>query len=108
MHIWDDRYVTMTRGDTLSFGMEIEGLDQDLETAYLTCRRNYTEAPVFQKSLGNGITKQETGKYVIRVAPEDTKSLEPGKYFYDLELGANGDKFTILKGILDIEIDVTR
>lgn len=108
MHIWDDRYVAMTRGDTLSFGMEIEGLDQDLDTAFLTCRRNHSEAPVFQKSLGYGITKQDIGRYVIRVAPEDTESLEPGKYYYDLEIGVNGDIFTVLKGVLELERDVTR
>lgn len=108
MYIWEDRYVLMTRGDTLSFGIEIEGLDQDLETAFLTCKKNHNEAPLFKKTLGDGITKQETGKYVVRVAPEDTENLEPGKYFYDLEIGANGDIFTILKGVLEIERDVTR
>lgn len=107
MRLFDDRYVTMARGDTMSFGMEIEGLDQDLDTAYLTCRHSYTEAPVFQKSLGDGITKTGTGQYVVRIAPEDTEGLEAGKYYYDLEIGANGDKFTILKGILELEQDVT-
>ena len=107
MRVWDDRYITMTRGDTMSFGIEIEGLDQDLETAFLTCKKNHDEAPAFQKSLEDGITKQETGKYVVRVAPEDTENLEPGKYYYDLEIGVNGDRFTILKGVLEIERDVT-
>ena len=107
MRLFDDRYVTMARGDTVSFGMEIEGLDQDLDTAFLTCRKNFTEAPVFQKSLGDGITKQDTGLYVVRIAPGDTEGLQVGKYYYDLELGVNGDKFTILKGILEIEQDVT-
>lgn len=107
MQIWDERYVTMTRGDTMSFGLEIDGLDQDLDTAFFTCKKNVTEGAVFQKSLGDGITKQETGKYVVRIAPEDTEDLEPGKYFYDLELGANGDRFTILKGVLELEYDIT-
>ena len=107
MQVWDERYVTMTRGDTMSFGIEIEGLDQDLETAYFTCKKNHGEAPMFQKSLGNGITKQETNKYVVRIAPDDTENLQPGKYFYDLEIGANGDRFTILKGVLELERDVT-
>ena len=107
MYVADDRYIRMPKGDTLSFGLEFEGLDQDLDTAYFTCRRNFTEAAVFQKSLGNGITKQEAGKYVVRVAPEDTKDLEAGKYYYDHEIGANGDVFTILKGVLELERDVT-
>lgn len=108
MYIWEDRYVLMTRGDTLSFGVEIEGLDQDLDTAFLTCKRNHAESAVFQKSLGDGITKRETGVYVVRVAPEDTEDLEPGKYYYDLQLGVNGDIFTVLKGVLELERDVTR
>ena len=107
MRLFDSRYVTMTRGDTVSFNMEIEGLDQDLDTAFLTCRKSYTGEILFQKSLGNGITKQDTGLYVLRIAPEDTKDVEPAKYYYDLELGVNGDKFTILKGVLDIEPDMT-
>jgi hypothetical protein len=107
MYLWDDRYVTMTRGDTMSFGMELEGLDQDLDTAFLTCRKSHTEPPVFQKSIGDGITKVDEGQYVVRVAPEDTEGLEAGKYYYDLEIGVNGDVYTILKGILEIEQDVT-
>ena len=108
MYLWDERYVTMTRGDTLSFGMIVEGLGgQDLETVYFTCRRNHSEPPVFQKSLGNGISKTGAGEYVIRAAPEDTKDLEPGKYFYDLEIGVNGDIFTVLNGVLEMQWDVT-
>lgn len=110
MYLWDERYVTMTRGDTMSFGMEIEGLEgQDLETAYLTCKRNHSDKDyAFQKSLGNGISKVGEGQYVVRVAPEDTASLEPDKYFYDLEIGVNGDIFTVLNGVLEIVRDVTR
>ena len=107
MYIWDDKYITVVRGDTLAFGMEIEGLDQDLETAFFSCKRNHDEPPVFQKSLGDGISKVGEGEYVVRVAPRDTETLEPGKYYYDLEIGANGDVFTILKGIFEIERDVT-
>lgn len=106
MRIFDDRYVTMTRGDTMSFNMELDGIDE-LDTAFLTCRKNHTEPAVFQKSIGDGITKLDDGLYVVRIAPEDTEGLQVGKYYYDLELGVNGDRFTILKGILEITQDVT-
>jgi hypothetical protein len=43
----------------------------------------------------------------VRVAPEDTAGIESGKYFYDLEIGLNSDAFTLLKGVLEIERDVT-
>lgn len=32
-----DTKLTMVKGDTLAFGVEIEGLDQDLATAYFSC-----------------------------------------------------------------------
>lgn len=100
--------ITMVRGDTFSFGVEIEGLEQDLESAYFTCKQNYTDDEnAFQKSLDDGITKLETGKYIVRVAPEDTKYLEAGKYFYDFQIAANGDVFTVLHGVLELERDVT-
>ena len=100
--------ITFVRGDTFSFGVEIEGLEQDLESAYFTCKQNYTDdVNAFQKSLDDGITKIDTGKYVVRVAPEDTKYLKAGKYFYDFQIAANGDVFTVLHGVLEIEQDVT-
>lgn len=109
----EDKYITMTRGDTLSFGIELldengEAFTTNLASAFFTCKQNYTDAVnVFRKSLGNGISKTATGKYVVRVAPNDTKNVETGKYFYDLQIGVNSDVFTILKGVLEIEHDVT-
>lgn len=106
---FEDKYITLTRGDTLSFCVEIEKLDQDLDSAFFTCKKNYTdESNVFCKSLGDGIEKVDIGTYRVRVAPEDTKNLEVGKYFYDFQVGVNGDIFTILKGVLELEHDVTR
>lgn len=108
-----DYNLVMVRGDTLSFGVELEDNDgnpfeQDLDTAFFTCKAGYDETRLlFQKKLGSGISKVGTGQYVVRVAPEDTKNLQAGKYWYDFELGTNGDVFTFLKGILDIESDVT-
>lgn len=103
-----DYKIDMIRGDTLAFGVEIEGLNKSVDTAFFTCRKNYEdENPVFQKSLLDGISEVETGKYRVRVAPEDTENLEEGLYYYDLEIGVNSDVFTILKGTLKIEHDVT-
>lgn len=107
----EDEYITMTRGDTLSFGMEIKddsGSGVDLDTAYMTCKKSFTdETNIFKKSLEEGITKVGDGQYAVRVAPEDTKDVAVGKYFYDLEIGVNGDVFTVKKGVLELEADVT-
>ena len=100
-----------TRGDTLSFGVEIQELGQELDTIYFTCKNNIDDFPLFQKSLNNGITldhiENNTYYYKVRIAPEDTRDLEIGKYYYDIEIGVNGDIFTIAKGILTLEYDVT-
>lgn len=100
-------HITMVRGDTLSFGLEFSGLDKDLDSAFFTVKENPDERIVFEKRLGSGITKAEENQYVVRVAPEDTKALEPKNYHFDLEITVNGDVFTIMKGILELEHDVT-
>ena len=106
-----DEFITMMRGDTLSFGVVVSdqaGQPLDLDTAFMTCKKNFTdEEPIFQKSLEDGITKDSDGKYVVRVAPNDTKDVEAGIYFYDLQIGANGDVYTVLRGYLKLEWDVT-
>lgn len=100
--------LTMIRGDTLAFTFEVEGLQEDLGSCYFSCKKtiddeNYT----FQKSLENGITKVETGKYKVRIAPSDTHNLELGNYIYDLQIGIGEDIYTIMLGPLSIEKEIT-
>ena len=103
-----DTNLNMVRGDTLSFGIEYDGTDQDLDTAFFTCRKSATsEQVIFQKSLNNGIEKVDTGKYIIRVAPSDTRYIEAGAYYYDFQISINDDVFTLLKGALIVEQDST-
>lgn len=109
----EEKYIRMVKGDTLSFGVKIldeEGnaFDQDLDTAVFSCKSNRTDDQyVFQKLLSDGISKTGAGEYVVRVPPEDTADAQAGKYFYDFEIGVNGDKFTILHGVLELEQDIT-
>lgn len=109
----EDKYIRMVRGDTLSFGLQIYDetgtpFGQDLERAHFTCKSNRSDARyLFQKSLSDGISKAGQGSYVVRVAPSDTASAKPGKYFYDFEIGCNGDVFTVMRGVLEIMQDVT-
>lgn len=109
----NDLNLEMTRGDTLSFGMEIYAIGQALDTAYFTCKNNYDdETPLFQLSIGHGITLDsydEDGNYFykVRIDPVDTQDLLDKKYYYDIQIGVNQDIFTIAKGILTIEYDVT-
>ena len=103
-----DMKLTMTRGDTGTFGLEIEGAGQDLDTAFFSVRKDWQGDLVFQKTLSDGVSKIDDGQYAIRIAPEDTQTLDVGEYVYDFQIGANGDVFTLLRGILVIEWDVTR
>ena len=109
----NDLNLEMTKGDTLSFGVKIYDLGQELDTAFFTVRANfYNGAVLFQKSLNNGITLADidvNGSYTyrVRVAPEDTEPLAVGKYYYDMQISLNGDIFTILKGVLTLDYEVT-
>lgn len=103
----EDEYITMVRGDTLSFGIEVTGAV--LDSAYFTVKESYTdETNVFQKTLGNGITLVEERKYAVRIAPADTEDIEVRKYVYDLQIGVGDDIYTVLRGVLDVLADVTR
>ena len=102
----------MVRGDTFRFSVEIENLQEDLTSAYFSCKKNLDDTSyIFQKSLGNGITKKQATEnsiiYEVAVSPEDTENVECGNYFYDLQIEVNGDIFTPLNAILKIEKDVT-
>ena len=109
MAIIPDTNLAMIRGDTYAFGVEIEDLDQDLETAYFSCKNSADdEEYIFQKTLDDGISKVDTGKYRVRIAPEDTVNLSAKSYRYDLQIGVNGDIYTVLKGELTIAEDITR
>lgn len=104
----------MIKGDTLSFAVEIEFDDkpQELEKAFFTCKKNLDDGDVvFQKTLEDGISfrKKERNKmyYVVRIAPEDTKDIEAGYYFYDVQIELNSDVFTILTGALKVRNGIT-
>ena len=109
----ENKYIRMVRGDTLSFCVQImdengEPFTQDLETAYFTCTSLHVQDGfLFKKTLDDGISKIDTGQYCVRVAPKDTKYAKVGKYFYDLEIGVNDDRFTVMRGILELVQDVT-
>ena len=106
-----DRYITMVKGDTLAFGVEItdqQGNWLDIDGASLICKKNYTDAnALFEKSLNNGIEKTSDGHYSVRVAPEDTADAEAGLYYYGFRVTKNSDVYTIMRGILELDPEVT-
>lgn len=103
-----DANLTMIRGDTAAFGVVYDGTTQDLDSAYFTIKKDWSDiSPIVQKSIGDGIAKADTSAYIVRVAPDDTEVLEPGFYVYDLQLSLNNDVFTFLRGTLQIKADAT-
>lgn len=106
----ENKNITMVRGDTLSFNVEVtdgNGEIIEVDSAHFTCKKISTDdSNVFRKALGDGISQNEDGM-TVRVAPEDTRNVNAGQYFYDMQIGVGEDIFTILKGVLEIEQDVS-
>lgn len=108
------RDISMVRGDTLSFGFQVTGLEgQRPDAIYFSCKEKLEDTTyIFSVSLGDGITERsydsqtDTLTYGVRVAPELTEDVEFGKYFYDLQLDINDDVLTLMKGKLSIEWEV--
>ena len=44
---------------------------------------------------------------MVRITPDNTALLEPGQYWYDLEISKNDDIFTIFRGVLDLLPEIT-
>lgn len=104
------------KGDTFSCALVVEDLGQDLDEVYFTCRENLNDNSevLFQCSLDDGISlveyddEKDIRKYAIRVAPDKTKNLQSGIYYYDEEIRVNNDVFTIMKGKFILEQDSSR
>lgn len=108
MRNYPNYQIDMVRGDSLSFGLEFEGLGQNLESADFTVKKDDSDATVLiHKDLTDGISKTEDYKYIVRLAPEDTADLDAGYYHFDMQVGVNTDIFTIMLGILVLEQGVT-
>lgn len=101
----------MVRGDTLGFVVTIQDAESVAQTpsAMAFSCRTEADAPdyIFSKTIGDGITLVETGKYRVRVAPEDTEDINPGTYAIDLQITVGSDVVTPILGKLKIKQDVT-
>ena len=108
------RDISMVRGDTLSFGFQVTGLEgTEPDAIYFSCKENLEDDTyIFSISLGDGIEKRsydqttDTLTYGVRVAPELTEGVDFGKYFYDLQIDVNDDVITLMKGKFSIEWEV--
>ena len=105
---FSDQNITMVSGDTLSFNVVLKDQVGDPVTvtgATLKAKKNLEDvSPAISLSLGNGIT-QDDGVLTVRLAPADTSSLV-GFLYYDMDITVDGDRFTLLRGMLQLESDV--
>lgn len=105
-----NRSLEMVRGDTFAFNLELEGLEgltiKDVSFCVKHNERDLDAVALVKKTLGNGVTQIGEDKYQIRVAPEDTERVQPGRYVYDLELTVANEVYTLLKGRIKIWQDV--
>ena len=97
------RIFSVKQGDEFSFTITFKNLQEDLTTFTMGVKREYTDTSMLiTKSLGNGITKIETGKYRVDFTPSETQALSPGYYVYDLRMTLVTTVFTPLYGYLNI------
>ena len=54
----------------------------------------------------NGISQTDS-ILTIRVAPNDTRDVDAGEYFYDMQIGVGSDVYTLLIGTLFLMQDIT-
>lgn len=108
------RDLSMVRGDTMSFGFQVQGLEgQRPDKLFFTCKEAVeSEEAVFMVSDENTIdfvsydAETDTLTYRVRIPPDKTAAVELGRYFYDLKFLLNRDVITLMIGRLSIEFEV--
>ena len=110
--------ISVERGDSLRIEFTLDKEDTiEVGDAFFTVRKYITDKDfILQKTKGNGITKDEgePNSYIITLLPTETRKMELGKYYYDIEIvmphetGAADDVCTIAKGTFEVLWDITR
>ena len=109
--------IAMIKGDTMSFGFQMQGLDGSAPSSIIfSCKEDpEDDDAVFSSSLDDGgiwldseDSETDLLEYGVRIAPSKTENLNTGRYYYDLQIVVNDDVYTLMKGRLQIEYDVTR
>ena len=103
--------ITLTRGDSLSITIDIAdslGTPVTFETGdilYFTVKKSYSTR---EKSIQKKIISPSSSTIEIDILPIDTKILDYGTYYYDLQISdIHGKVFTPLLGKFIISEEVT-
>ena len=111
--------IEIIRGDTFATGVRFyipvfSAFGQSIpDNVFFICYGNAKDDYIFNKSLGNDITfierQEKYVSYKIRIAPEDTRYVSPGKYLYEIKLVLFEEKIrTVLRGVLTIIPEVVK
>lgn len=77
-----------------------------LPDAQASLQKIYTSSGIFDATCGSAST---TGVAVVTLEPTDTVDLDPGEYDFDIAVRtAANETYTVMKGKLELEYDVTR
>ena len=106
--------IDMVRGDNLAFNFQLTGLGSRAAYEALTCTfavaDQYDADPVVECTNGSGIELEDytddTATFSVFVAPNQTKELDPARYYYDLQIKDDDNVLTLMRGCLTIVYDV--
>ncbi len=111
------RKLTLTRGDTQTYTPRFtysNGTAYDITnwTVYFTLKTDWSlsdaDASV-QKIVTPSGTAATDGHCTITLASTDTVNLDPGEYFFDIAVKTVANEtYTVMKGLFNLEYDVTR
>ena len=111
--------LTLTRGDSQTYTITFKKADGALyclkNWAVFFTVKSHFDLPDSDASLQKIVTTfadstaGTSGVAVISLSPTDTVNLEPGEYDYDIACRtAANETYTVMKGKLNLEYDVTR
>jgi len=108
--------IDMVRGDNLAFNFQLSGLGSS--SAYealavtFAVAEHYDDVSIFECISGNGIELEsydavkDTATFSVFVAPNMTKTLDLGRYYYDLQIKDGSNVVTLMRGRLTLVYDV--
>lgn len=101
------------RGDNFKFKFQRKNRNNEVITTlprklYFTVKENHYKTEfLIQKTLENGIIKDEDNYYHVEILPEDTNNLKYKEYVYDIEVITDTYKKTIASGTLLLKEETT-
>jgi hypothetical protein len=111
--------LSLTRGDSQTYTLTFKQADGTLYclknwAVFFTLKTHFSlpdSAASLQKIVTtfSDTTSGTSGVAVVTLAPTDTVDLDPGEYDFDIAVRtAANETYTVMKGKMDLEYDVTR